>query len=576
MRTRPNSASTTIRRSTHVDENATGSTRHRRPVGLATVLAVLAGMFLALLAASPAQAHATVVRTTPAIDEIVATAPQQVTVEFSEPVSVVAAETGVIGPDGERADAEPAAGDGNVLTFFLGDDLPNGTYLVSYRVISADGHPVPGGFTFSIGERSAAPDPADLVTDVDPLVNILVVVNRFLSYAGLVLLLGPGLLMVAARLRNGDFPPTRGPRRLMTAGLGLLAGTAAVGLYLHVPYTAGSSLFGFTGPDVAMVLESRFGIAALLRLLIVVAAIPMIRWLTRAPDGLATKLAPAGLAIALAVTWPMSGHATTSPAPPLTMVSDTVHVLAMGMWLGGLVTLAAYLVRRSNTRGVRDLLPEWSRWATWLVAALAVAGLAQAVIEVGTVEALLQTRYGQLVIAKIVLFGLVLVAAFFARRAVARGDGSLLTRLRRIIAVELAVGAVLLGVSAVLVQTVPASVAVNDTSDQFEAGDRYSVELKDELFTLRFELEPVAVGENTAHLYLYTPEGEPLEALEWSAGYGQPDSGIAPVGIGLALLSPNHVQADVALPSPGNWEFTFTIRISELERSTVSTVVTVG
>ncbi|TQL75810.1 copper transport protein [Stackebrandtia endophytica] len=546
-----------------------------RPVRLPTVLAVLGGLFLALLAASPAQAHATVVATTPAIDEIVADAPQQVTVEFSEPVSVVAAETGVIGPDGRRADAEPATSDGNVLTYVLTGDLPEGTYLVSYRVISADGHPVPGGFTFSIGKRSAAPDSADLANDVDPLVNILVVVNRFLSYAGLVLLLGPGLLMVAARLRNGEFPPIRGPRRLMTAGLGLLAATAALGLYLHVPYTAGSSLFGFTGPDVAMVVESRFGIAAMLRLLIVAAAIPVVKWLSRAADGPATRLVPAVLAVALAVTWPMSGHATTSPAPPLTMVSDTVHVLAMGMWLGGLVTLAVYLVRRSHTRGVRELLPEWSRWATWLVAALAVAGLAQALIEVGSVDALLETRYGQLVIAKIVLFGVVLLAAFFARRAVLRSDGSLLSLIRRVIGVELAVGVILLGVSAVLVQTVPASVAVNDAGDQVQA-DRYSVELTDKLFTLRFELEPAAIGDNTAHLYLYTPQGEPLEAVEWSASYGQPDSGIAPVGIGLALLSPNHVQADVALPSAGNWEFTFTIRISELERSTVSTVVTVG
>lgn len=546
-----------------------------RPIlRLLTPLAILAGIMVALLASSPAQAHANVVSTTPATDEIVATPPDQVVIEFSEPVTVVDAETGVIGPDGELAGSEPAQSDGNILTIFLDDDLPNGTYLVSYRVISADGHPVPGGFSFSVGERSAPPDASALERDVDPLVNLLVIANRFLSYAGLALVLGPGLLLVGARARGGDFPPPGGPRRLMAAGLGLLAGTAGLGLYLQVPYIAGAGLFSISGDDVAMVLQSRFGAAALLRLLLIVAAVPMLSWLARATDSAASRWAPPVLAAALVVTWPMSGHATTSPAPPLTILSDTVHVAAMAMWLGGLITLAAYLVKRSHTTGVRSLLPVWSSWAAWLVGALAVAGVGQALIEVGSVTALLETTYGQLVMAKVGLFAGVLAVAYFARKAVAAGPGRLLGRIRRIITIELAVGAVLLGVSAVLVQTVPASVAVTQGEEQ-SADGLYSVELMDDLYTLQFELEPAAVGDNTAHLYLFTPEGEPLEAVEWSLTYGQPDGGIAPVDVGLALLSPNHVQAEVALPSAGQWEFTATIRVSELERSTVSTVVTV-
>ncbi|HIW63103.1 MAG TPA: copper resistance protein CopC/CopD [Candidatus Stackebrandtia excrementipullorum] len=539
------------------------------------LLTFMSGIALVFVSPSAAQAHAIVTSTTPAADQIVSTPPEQVVVEFNESVSVVAAETGVIGPHGKLVHVEPVTADGNVVTIALGDDMPNGTYLVSYRVISADGHPVPGGFSFSVGERTQAPDKSALDREVDPLVGVLVVANRSIGYAGLALVLGPGLLLFAARARNTDFPPPRGPRRLLTTGLGLLAATSGLGLYLQVPYMAGGSLFSITGDDVAMVLESRFGGSSFLRLLVIVAALPLLSWLTTAADNIRTRVLPALLGIILAVTWPLSGHATTSAAPPLTMATDTIHVAAMGMWLGGLVTLCVYLVKRSHGRGVRELLPVWSSWATWLVAALAVAGVAQALIEIGSLPALLETTYGRLVIIKVGLFAVVLAVAYFARRAAADGSSSVLTRIRRIVVVELTVGAVILGVSAVLVQTVPAKVAITQ-AEVPEAGDLYSVELVDDLYTLLFELEPARVGDNIAHMYLFTAEGEPLEALEWGATYGQPDGGMAPIDIGLFMLSPNHAEGDVALPSAGEWEFTFTIRVGELDRSTVSTVVTVG
>lgn len=534
---------------------------------------VLAGITVALLSGSPAHAHATMVSTTPSTDEIVATAPDQVVIEFNEPVSVVAAETGVIGPDGRLVSTEQIETDGSILTIALGDDLPNGTYLVSYRVISADGHPVPGGFSFSVGERTATPDKSALARDIDPAVTVLVMVNRFAGYAGLALVLGPGLLLIGARRRHDDFPPPGGPRRLMAVGLGTLATTTGLGLYFQIPYVAGGGLFGFTGDDVAMVMQSPFGVVAMLRFLLLVIAVPLLSWLTSTGSA-ASRWLSVVFAVALTVTWPVSGHPMTSSAPPLTVVFDTVHLGAMAMWLGGLLTLTAYLVKRSHTMGVRTLLPVWSRWAAWLIGALAVAGVGQALIAVGSIAGLLNTDYGQLVMAKVGLFALVLVVAFFARRTVADSSDSMPVRIRRIITLELVVGAALLGVSAVLVQTVPATVAINQ-ADEGQLDEFYSVELKDDLYTLQFELDPAAVGDNTAHLYLYTPEGEPLEAMEWTLSYGQLDGAMAPVDVGLALLSPNHAQADVAVPSPGEWEFTITIRVSELERATVRTVVTV-
>ena len=523
----------------------------------------------------PAQAHASVVSTDPEADAVLPTAPSAVTVVFSEAVSPVTAGTTVIAPDGSPATDGPVITDGDTMILPLADGLADGTYLVSYRVVSADGHPVPGGFMFSIGQPSAPPrteDGAVAAEEADPMVTGLVVADRWLGYLGLLAVLGPGLLLMA-----GPAASRSGARRLVAIGLSTVAGTAVVGLYLQVPYTAGRPLFDITGADVGAVLAGRAAGAAMLRLLVVLVALPLVLRLRTGGPGRVTGKVLAVLGVALAATWPMSGHATTSPSPPLTVAADTIHITAAAVWLGGLMTLAGYLLRPGAARRGAVFLPVWSRWATWLVAAIAATGAAQAFVQIGSVSALVGTTYGWLVIAKVALFGVALAAAVPARSAVARhrfddsDDGALVGRVRRSVLVELAVGAVVLALSAVLVQTVPADTAVGTPQQSMPqyVGRTFDTPL----YRLRFDLEPARVGTNTVHLYLFDPTGRPLEPIEWYAAVGNPDEELAPIQYGLAELAPNHVSGEVVIPAAGNWEFTFRIRASKIEEKTVSTVI---
>ncbi|MGH8878874.1 MAG: copper resistance CopC/CopD family protein, partial [Stackebrandtia sp.] len=562
--------------------------RHWRAaiLGLGVVIALLA------LSASPASAHATVVSSTPQEGKTLDKAPGEVVIKFSEPVSVVAADTGVTAPDGSKAHASTAVSEGDQIRYDLRGDLPDGTYVVSYRVISADGHPVPGGYTFSVGKSSKVPEAAEPGSGSDPLVTGLVYGNRYLGYAGLVLVLGPALLLLA-----GSPGSRRGAIRLTVTGLSLIAGTAVIGLYLQAPYTAGTGLFGVSGPDIGSVLASRFGGASMARLLLVLIALPLlkhalaaVRVRAKPDDEVTTASSAAGstpgvgrgmewllaaVAAALAATWPVSGHATTSAAPALTVLSDTVHIAAATVWLGGLVTLGFFLVKRGRAAEAESFLPTWSRWATWIVASLAIAGLAQALIHIGTVDGLLSTTYGWLVIAKAGLFAGLLVTAALARRLVrATGKREVVTPVRRLILTELAIGVVVLGLSSVLVQAVPAQGAVAPTAQ--EQPQTFSKTVKTDLFTLQVELEPVTVGRNEAHLYLFEPDGvTEMEAEEWTASFGRPSEGISLVRFDLALLSPNHASGEVELPQKGKWTFEFKIRTSKLDRETVTTVVSV-
>ena len=105
----------------------------------------------------PASAHAVLRSTNPAANTTVPTAPAEVVLTFSEAVSPVADRVRVLAPDGTRADSGAPVARDSELSIPMRTDVPRGTYLVSYRVISADGHPVGGSFTYSVGAPSATP-----------------------------------------------------------------------------------------------------------------------------------------------------------------------------------------------------------------------------------------------------------------------------------------------------------------------------------------------------------------------------------------------------------------------------------
>lgn len=551
-------------------------TATRVPRALGLLAAVLTGLVTVLLSSQTAWAHATVTSTTPTANTVLDTQPTEVSVTFSEPVSPVRAQTWVVAPDGSRASAGDATVHGATVTFPLREGLPDGTYLVTYRVISADGHPVPGGFTFSVGAPSATAPAIPEAPTVDPAVELLVQVNRGLSVAGLALALGPTLLLIAA------WPaPRKGVLRLTATGLSLVAVTAMTGLYLQAPYTVGSALFDVGRGDIAEVVSSRFGIAMLLRMLTVLAALPILLFALRRDARKSDQWCLAILGLACVASWPLAGHATTSPMPPLTVLTDTVHVGAGALWVGGLAALAGFLIRPSLAAEAARFMPVWSAWATRLVIALAVAGVAQALIEIGQPAALFTTTYGRLVVAKAALFALVLGTAAIARSMLRKRvpDEPLDERetrgLRGVIAAELVIAAVIIALTAVLVQTTPARVAYAER--QQETAGPVSKRLSSAYFQLQLEIDPGRVGANTMHLYAFAPDGTTeIDPLEWKITMSLPAQNLAAVPVDKILeLSPNHVTADFTVPTAGDWTFSLTLRTGRTEQATVTQTVTI-
>ncbi|MCP2326911.1 copper transport protein [Hamadaea flava] len=544
----------------------------------------LAVMFAALLVvlvgvASPAQAHAVVVSTNPPQGGTVASAPSEVTMTFSESISPVKDKIRVTAPDGSRADKGETSVDGAVLRIPLRDDLPIGTYLVSYRVISADSHPVPGGFTFNIGAPSATvPTPTTDDSSTSRPIAVSIGVAKYVGYAGLLLAVGAAmvlLLLWPARMSR------RGPRRALAAGFGLVVLSTLGQFVLQAPYVNGVPLNRTTADDLAGVLDSQFGAVMLARIgLLAVAAIVLsgaLRRIVSHGEPARSDLVILGILFAgAASTWPLAGHSAASPVPAVTVVIDTVHIAAMAVWLGGLAMLTLFLLRpkTATERELTAIMPVWSRWATLSVSALLLAGVVQALIEIGTLKALVTTTYGWLILAKVALVVVILGFAYLARSYVYNAPAG--NVLRWAVRVELGIAAVIIGVSATLTQTTPARVAADQPSTVQQTQNYFTTSVKAGLYTLQVDVDPAKTGQNVVHLYAYTPEGKPLKVVEWAASAALPTAGIEPVTMPLLPLTDNHASGSINLPTPGDWQMKFTLRTTEVDQESVTVTVPVG
>ncbi|MFI7352751.1 copper resistance CopC/CopD family protein [Streptomyces avidinii] len=436
------------------------STARARATALLPRLALVLAALLATLftVASPATAHAALTASDPEDGAVVATAPAQVTLSFSEQVAMGDDSIRVLDPQGKRVDTGELRDmcSGNTVRYgtALHAGLPNGTYTVAWQAISADSHPISGAFTFSVGAPSATDVSLPTAQAGGGPVGIAYGIARYLSYAGFTVLVGGAAFILLCWRRGAAERPLQ--KLVVRAWVTLTVATLAM-LVLRTPYTGSgnfSDVFDLDG--LRAVLETKTGASLVSRLLLLGAAALFVAVLfgvyarrvagagpdeadgaeetdkadandgtdeTGKPDDtsdLTFGLAMGGAVVAggIAATWALSEHASTGIQPGIAMPADILHLMAVATWLGG---LAALLVALHKVPGIeRAAVRRFSTVAFVSVLVLAVTGIYQSWRQLGSWSALTGTEYGQLLLLKVALVAVLLGIAYVSRKWTAR------------------------------------------------------------------------------------------------------------------------------------------------------------
>lgn len=421
---------------------------------LTLVLAALLAAFFA--AAAPASAHAALTASDPTDGAVVATAPAQITLSFSEGVAMNGDSIRVLDPRGKRVDTGELRDlcSGSIIRYgtALRPGQPDGTYTVAWQAISADSHPISGAFTFSIGAPSETAVSLPSRTAGDGPVAVAYGIARYVAYAGFAVLVGAAAFILLCWRRGAAQRPMQ--KLVVRAWVALTVATLVM-LLLRNPYTGSgnfSDAFDLTG--LKAVLETKSGASLVSRLLLLGAAALFITVLfgsyarrhaangSEGPTGaegpdtsevseedakgesdLVFGLGIGGTVVAggIAATWALSEHASTGIQPALAMPVDILHLLAVATWLGGLTAL---LVALHKVPGIeRTAIRRFSTVAFTSVLVLACTGAYQSWRQVGSWSALTGTDYGRLLLVKIGLVAVVVAIAYTSRKWTSRLAG---------------------------------------------------------------------------------------------------------------------------------------------------------
>jgi copper transport protein len=388
----------------------------RRRVAVASAAAVAA---LALSAA--AWAHAALLSTVPSPSGTVDTPPKEVRLTYSEAVEPRFAIVSVTDVDANRETAGPprrSATDPDTLVAPL-KKIGKGWYLVYWRVISVDGHPVRGAFTFAVGPNPG-PAPQFVIPSIsETAATPRLVVARWLMFLTVMAAIGLFVLRIAiarpvVRRVSGTHLRALTIAFVATAALALIA--TPVYLLLATAQFALRSWYDI-GALVPLIRASSFGrgfVDLELTFLLFALAAVVALWVDR-PErehrSIVELLAliGAGFAAGAALLVPgLAGHAAQTSPRAWSLLFDWSHLLAGSIWIGGLIGLLVFWATLPATRRVAGLavcVPRFSIVAFVSVNVLIASGVAAAILHLPTVSSLWKTSYGQAILVKVALLG---------------------------------------------------------------------------------------------------------------------------------------------------------------------------
>ena len=538
---------------------------------LVAALAILVGVLA--LGTTAASAHATLESSTPADGQSVLTSPSEIRITFSEAVTTISGGLSVLDADGKTVDVgNSEVVGGRTLVAPISESLSDGTYVATYRVLSADGHPVSGSLLFAVGEgaldRSAQPS-----SNGDRLWEIIGGISRFIMY--LAALVAAGVAFFLAFIH--DHAEDRW-RIVPFVRIGsILALLSAIGIVMsQAALLTGKGAGAVTDSNVLRdVLNQHLGWSLAL-LMIGLAAVHLS---TDIPKKMVSKSLALSGGLAVTVSFAVWGHATELSPTAISLAADAIHATAAGLWLGGLVGLVMVLSLRTpeTVRATAGIIGRFSRMAFWSVIALTLAGLTLTITgSNASLNSILTTTWGQLVLAKIGLTLIVVLIAAWNRRTLVpsltsptENTGELAVRwatLLRTIRSEALLLVAVVALTAIVVNVPPARTAVVAKADRVDITQRVDTG------TVQLSVDPAIVGPNTVAVRYTDGTGQPINvANSMSIEFSQPAAGLEPITRQVPASEPGvFVIQGNELSIPGTWTITIAVRTGDFTEQRTS------
>ena len=364
-------------------------------------IAVALALMSLIATVSAARAHASLIASEPNDGTMVANAPRQMTLTFNEAVAPLVLR--LVSPLGETRLLDNPAGRAERLVVPL-PELTTGTHVLSWRVVSIDGHPVGGSVVFSVGAPSSGPPPATEAVS-NPTVSAALWAAKLVVYLGL--FVGIGGCFFAAWIATPGRPPAMATLAVALV-FGMIALVISVGLQgadaLELPLSGlGQKIAWETG------LETSYGLTAICAAFVLFGGGFALQASTpNLARGLSLfALLGAGVALAL------SGHASAASPQWLMRPAVFCHAIGVAFWVGSLAPLAALL--RDGSDRTAASLARFSRLIPWALVALIISGALLAVVQIEQPAAILTTLYGRVFLAKMAAVGVLLALAAWNR-----------------------------------------------------------------------------------------------------------------------------------------------------------------
>ncbi len=558
------------------------------------------GILLAsLVLVGTAQAHAVVVKSIPAIGEILAQAPPEIVLQFNEDLQTDYTRVELFNDKNDVVNPGPGSldpDDHSVLRLRL-DDLPDGNYHLTWWALSAvDGHQTSSTIPFGIG---VAPESMDLIPPLgtaDPALEVpsnAETAARWLNIAIAAVAFGaiPFELFALNQLLGQKEKKTK-PQTRIIAWLRRLIVIGCTGLvFATLAFVAVQALSISGGdPDLSLgdttlnLLSGYTGWILIIRMALAI-AVGAIAW--RQPvnhiDAKAWWIM-LGLAAAAVVTFCLLGHGASMGSGALLAVPiDWLHVAATVCWLGGLVALAGtvFIVRKEpKAIALKALIPRFSTMAIICVVAIAVSGLYSFLVHVGNLAFLTSTSYGIGILVKTGLFGLLFAMGAVNLKILSPRLKKLGNRMARPFSItvrtEITLGALVLLAVGALTSVAPSQTAWIEHQSLW--GNVQRMQAGDKGATLTLQVAPAKVGNNQFAVDVNDPrpganaiEGNVLVRFTLS------NSGLGMLQVDMDQQENGRFTAQGNYFSlPGNWNARVILRRSGFNDVTVDFKIPVG